>query len=401
MPQGKVYLNEQGEPIGEATGQYLDEQGNPTKAPASGNFSSPRATENPDPLARVKAEGEGLMAADDRPHQEPTPGWEGFTKGLSGNSNVGVSLGDIKDKGLVHAAGDFFSAENAGAMTRDAGMMAGGLLIPGALKGGGRAAEATGNALGGRHGSLAMRVIAGHEMGGSKGAVAAAVLPPVLKGFGRVMQRTGAAMSGGPEPTPSTSTAPAATGASMPAPRPTPAPTPEVATPPSVLGRDPGFTRAPAPPLSSPEPAHAPQGRASAQPNARPEPMPPPSLEAEKQTAMLDQLSGPAPLGSLPAGQTPRVKAWKPGFGPSAGDAETMRNAFGAKTAAQLLKTRQDQVTAIAPRAGPATALPTQTSQGIGEQFLAADPATRQQMIDQAPNPLVKQLLQSLNVGPP
>lgn len=384
---------------------------------SGGNFSGSGTTKNvpanqgpPDPWADLRARGEGILSQDERPHTEPTPGMDGFVKGLTGNSDLHFS----GDQSLGHAAGDLLSAENAGAVLHDAGTMAAGLLVPGGLKMGGKMVEGAGTLMeGGRGafgprdpitgkmptptaGQLAMRATAlgvrgtiGHQIGGIPGEVAAAVAPPMLRGFGRIMQRTGEAMSSSPEPAEpilpqyrDLGNVPQYTDLGNPN-----APGPSAPRPPPAQ-----LAAAPSGPFPSPPSSMGPARGFLAE--APPPKMPPPSLATEQQAAMLEQVNGPAPLGSLPPGQSPRVKAWKPGFGPSAGDAEVLRNAYGSKQAGSILKTPGDQVKTLAPTDGP-PALPAQVSDSLGQQFLSASPEVRQQLLSTA-SPLVKQLFLSL-----
>lgn len=352
----------------------------------------------PDPFAHLRGVGDQLSAADDAPHTEPTPGMEGFWKGLSGNSTAKVTSQDVQDKGWMHAAGDIFSAEHAGSVLHDTGMMAAGALLPAGLRGGGAALEGVGNAVGGKGATLAMRAIAGHEMAGPRGAAAAALAPPVLKGMGRVMQRAGNALGSSPEQSPAPPSMQILPQAQAPPSIATPPAGERVATPSSAVPQTPQAPTPQAPPSPTPPAPVAPPTPVPA-PSPMPEAAPPPpaaSPVSMQDGAMQKALAGPAPLGSLPPGQTPRVKAWKPGYGPSAGDAATLRKSFGSKTAAQLLKTRQDQVSSLAPRTGPAQ-LPTQVVEAITSEFAKVPIEQRQFYIDKANNPLVRNLLLSLS----
>lgn len=356
---------------------------------SGGNFSPAPATKNqgpPDPWADLRATGERLINEDRTPtgpKSPPTPGMDGFLKGLSGNDSTSIVSDDPRGLG---ALSDAFTAEHAGGVARDLGIMGAGALIPGGLKAGGKGLEAAGTAMGSGPGALAMRSMAGHAIGGTPGAVAAAVTPPMLRGFGRVMQRTGEAMSSSPEPPPpqmpqilDLGNVPDYTdlgNAHAPAPRPPPA----------------QLNAAPSGPFPAPPSSAAPRGMMGPAPASAS--VPPPSLASEQQAAMLDAVHGPAPLGSLPASQSPRVLSWKPGFGPSAGDAATLREAYGSKTAGTLLKARGDQIKTLAPTDGPAQ-LPAHVSDSLGQQFLAASPEVRQQMLSAA-SPLVRSLFQSL-----
>lgn len=295
------------------------------------------------------------------------------------------------------------------------GNLASGLIlprVPGAISATGRGIQAAGDVMGHGPGALAVRSFAGHAIGGTPGAIGAAVAPSVLRGFGRVVEGAGEGMASigdrimgrnlTPEFPPRIQVADLGNvpdvrdlgNPNAPAPQPAPrqlnaAPSGPFPSPPSSMGPARGFL-ADAPPQPSPPSSAAPRGMLGP---ATP-PVPPPSLASDQQAAMLDAVHGPARLGSLPASQSPRVLSWKPGFGPSAGDAATLRQAYGSKTAGTLLKARGDQIKTLAPTDGPSQ-LPAQVSDSLGQQFLAASPEVRQQMLSTA-SPLVRALFQSL-----
>lgn len=303
-----------------------------------------------------------LGPREEAPLQPPTTGGAGFMKGLLGDAQRGATLGEWWND-PKQAADTTFSAEGAGALTRDAAFMGLGMAGPkrigGAMESTGKGMQSVGEATdaGGLSG-LAMRSVVGHQIAGPVGGVAAAVAPPMLRGFGRVLQRTGKALGSSPEPV-----------------GPSPMPTPEVT---------PQAQPAPSKPVSV-------SSVPIAKLEAAPKEMAMPTVEASQQSAMLEALEGPAPLGSTPI----RVKSWKPGFGPTAKEAQAYRDNFGSKTAGQLLKQRQDQIKAITESRGE---LPTQVVNRITSDFGTIPEVERQGYIEQANNPLVQQLLDSLKV---
>lgn len=304
-------------------------------------------------------------------------GREGFMKGLGGeDSTVVTGLSDI---------GNAFTAEHAGGMVRDAGSMLAGLAVPGVLKGMGSLVEGAGKLAGGGPSRLMMRSVIGNSIGGPAGAIAGAAGPAVLRGTGRGMQSVGRAMSEGAPARPSQPAPPPpqAAGATQPTAAPPARPMPQV----SGMGN-----------VTSPGPILSPRPGLSSAPPAQQGPLLLPEAPAPAPATAPTQPSGGAPLGSLPPGQSPRVTAWKPGFGPTAGDAATLRNAYGSKTAGSLLKTPQSQVKALTPEptAGPLQ-LPSAIQQSLSREFFAQPtPELRQMYIDRAPNPLVRDFLTAL-----
>ena len=111
------------------------------------------------------------------------------------------------------------------------------------------------------------------------------------------------------------------------------------------------------------------------------------------QPGPMDEVLGTAaPAQEL--GQ-PRVKSWKPGYGPSADDAKALRDKFGSKTTASLLATSQKQVKNLTGDVVPA--VPSHVRARITEKMGTLSPEEQAAYLAQSQNnPRMSDFIRSL-----
>ena len=111
------------------------------------------------------------------------------------------------------------------------------------------------------------------------------------------------------------------------------------------------------------------------------------------QPGPMDEVLGTAaPAQEL--GQ-PRVKSWKPGYGPSADDAKALRDKFGSKTTASLLATSQKQVKNLTGDVVPA--VPSHVRARIAEKMGTLSPEEQAAYLAQSQNnPRMSDFIRSL-----
>jgi hypothetical protein len=109
--------------------------------------------------------------------------------------------------------------------------------------------------------------------------------------------------------------------------------------------------------------------------------------------ALLQELVG-GPVETAPLGQ-PRVKSWKPGYGPSAEDAGNLRDKLGARDAASILNSSEGDIKELAPRMNP-RALPSDVRDRLMKTVQGMSPEDAKAYANSSSNDLVKAFINSI-----
>lgn len=247
-------------------------------------------------------------------------------------------------------------------------------------------------------------------MGHPGTALAELLIPPTLRGAGRLMTAAGRAMRPAVEPKlgqiveegPGFTKGDILDVPAVRGPQPTPVPeTPThgpVAAGASSLSGRPGLPPAQQfdMPASSKGNPLAIEGAAQrlGLPPARSIQLGPSTLAPEPVQAVAESLLAP-PHDAVVMG-TPRVLSWKPGAGPSPGDVAALRAVEGAKATAKRLRIPVSKVNELAPIQRPTT-LPTAARDRIAARVSTLNtPESIQAYLDAAPNEMTRSFIEGL-----